>query len=313
MNMKDHVECYVAHKRSLGFRYEREERVLNPWATIAMSCGQDIICADTMNRWAQQASSINEARRRLAIGRRFALWLRTEDERHEIPHMECLGRRQRHTRAPILLSDDQIRGLMEAALQLSPAGSITPHTMYCIIGLIAVTGLRRAEACALQLSDITEDGLLVRETKFAKLRLVPVLDSTRDALQHYLGHRKNLGAASDNLFVLSRGKPINPSTLTGMFIKLARATGLRGGKGERGVTLHDLRVNQHSTVTHYQRPNMTHPQEGGTGGEVSDILFFSAKSKRRPSLIYSMQIIPVCLSIVARRKGVSATRRGGLN
>ena len=72
-------------------------------------------------------------------------------------------------------------------------------------------------------------------------------------------------------------------------------------------------VNRHSTMTHYQRPNMTHPQEGGTGGEVSEILFFSAKSKRRPSLIYSMQIIPVCLSIVARRKGVSATRRGGLN
>ena len=78
-------------------------------------------------------------------------------------------------------------------------------------------------------------------------------------------------------------------------------------------TFKDLTVNQHSTVTHYQRPNMTHPQEGGTGGEVSEILFFSAKSKRRPSLIYSMQIIPVCLSIVARRKGVSPTRRGGLN
>ena len=72
-------------------------------------------------------------------------------------------------------------------------------------------------------------------------------------------------------------------------------------------------VNRNSTVTHYQRPNMTHPQEGGTGGEVSETLFFSAKSKRRPSLIYPMQIIPVCLSIVARRKGVSATRRGGLN
>ena len=76
---------------------------------------------------------------------------------------------------------------------------------------------------------------------------------------------------------------------------------------------HRRTVNRHSTVTHYQRPNMTHSQEGGTGGEVSEILFFSAKSKRRPSLIYSMQIIPVCLSIVARRKGVSATRRGGLN
>ena len=58
---------------------------------------------------------------------------------------------------------------------------------------------------------------------------------------------------------------------------------------------------------------MTHCQESGTGEEVSEILFFSAKSKRRPCLIYSMQIIPVCLSIVARRKGVSATRRGGSN
>ena len=69
---------------------------------------------------------------------------------------------------------------------------------------------------------------MVRETKFAKSRLVPVLDSTRDALQHYLGHRKNLGAASDNLFVLSGSKSIGPNTLTGIFIKLARATGLRG-------------------------------------------------------------------------------------
>ena len=51
-------------------------------------------------------------------------------------------------------------------------------------------------------------------------------------------------------------------------------------------------VNRHSTVTHYKRPNMTHPQEGGTGGEVSEILFFSAKSKRRPSLIYSMRSSP---------------------
>ena len=75
----------------------------------------------------------------------------------------------------------------------------------------------------------------------------------------------------------------------------------------------DQPVNRHSTMTHYQRPTVTQLQEGGTGGEVSEILFFSAKSKRHPSLIYSMQIIPVCLSIVARRKGVSATRRGGLN
>ena len=89
--------------------------------------------------------------------------------------------------------------------------------------------------------------------------------------------------------------------------------GYRHRSNFRSATFLRLNVNRHSTVTHYQRPTVTQLQEGGTGGEVSEILFFSAKSKRRPSLIYSMQIIPVCLSIVARRKGVSATRRRGLN
>ena len=94
---------------------------------------------------------------------------------------------------------------------------------------------------------------------------------------------------------------------------VASPAALRHHPRQEPRALTRMRVNRHSTVTHYQRPNMTHLQEGGTGEEVSEILFFSAKSKRRPSLIYSMQIIPVCLSIVARRKGVSATRRGGSN
>ncbi|MDE2752586.1 MAG: tyrosine-type recombinase/integrase [Gemmatimonadota bacterium] len=241
MSMKDHVVRFVAHKRSLGCKYADEERLLLSWADAAMASGDDVIRADAMVQWARQTSSNKEARKRLAAGRRLALWLHAGDERHEIPHLECLGRTRREQRAPILLSDDQILMLIEAALQLPPAGSITPHTMHCIIGLIAVTGLRRTEACSLRLSDLTSDGLVVRKTKFGKSRLVPLSGSTRDALHRYLGRRKKLGAASDHLFVVSTGKPVSPNCLTRTFIKLARTTGLRGGKGEAGVTLRDLR------------------------------------------------------------------------
>ncbi len=241
MSMKDHVVRFVAHKRSLGCKYANEERLLLSWADAAMASGDDVIRADAMVQWARQTSSNKEARKRLAAGRRLALWLHAGDERHEIPHLECLGRTRREQRAPILLSDDQILMLIEAALQLPPAGSITPHTMHCIIGLIAVTGLRRTEACSLRLSDLTSDGLVVRKTKFGKSRLVPLSGSTRDALHRYLGRRKKLGAASDHLFVVSTGKPVSPNCLTHTFIKLARTTGLRGGKGEAGVTLRDLR------------------------------------------------------------------------
>ena len=241
MSMKQQVVRYIAHKRSLGRKYDNEERLLLSWADAAMACGEDIIRADAMIRWASQTSSNDEARKRLTIGRQFALWVQAEDERHEVPHLECLSRRRKRPRAPFLLSDAQIRTLMEAALQLPPAESITPHTMHCIIGLIAVTGLRRAEACALQTSDITKDGLVIRQTKFFKSRLVPMSESTRDALDHYLGLRRKLGGAGEHLFVLSTGKPISPDVLTGMFIKLVRTAGLRGGKGRPGVTLHDLR------------------------------------------------------------------------
>ena len=241
MSMKDNVARFVTHKRSLGCKFAEEERLLLSWADAAMASGDDVIRADTMVEWARQTSSNKEARKRLAAGRRLALWLRAEDGRHEVPHPECLGRSRKEQRAPVLLSDDQIRMLMEAALELPPAGSITPHTVHCIIGLVAVTGLRRTEACSLRLPDLAPDGLMVRKTKFGKSRLVPLSDSTRDALHRYLDRRKTLGAASDHLFVVSTGEPISPDRLTRSLIRLARATGLRGSKGEAGVTLRDLR------------------------------------------------------------------------
>ena len=241
MSLRDHVERFVAHKRSLGCKYENEESLLLSWADYATIRGEAIIHANSMIQWARQSSTNEHARKRLVIGCRFARWIRAEDGRHEVPHPECLGPHRIQRRVPFLLSDDQVRMLMDAALQLPPAGSITPYTIHFIIGLIAATGLRRSEACSLLLSDFTEDGLVIRDTKFGKSRLVPLSDCTRDALYRYLGHRKTLGVASDHMFMLRAGRQVNPSTLSQLFYKLARVTGLHGGKGERGVTLHDLR------------------------------------------------------------------------
>ena len=232
---------YLAHRRGPGCRLGSEEYLLRSWAAASMASGEDIVRADAMVRWSRRTSSGDQAHRRLAAGRRFAIWLRAEDGRHEVPHAECPGRVRNGRRAPILPDDDQIRTLMDAALELPPAGSITPHTMHCVIGLVAVTGLRRAEACALRLADVAEDGLVVRGTRFAKSRLVPVSESTRDALGRYLARRGKLGGNCDRVFVLSTGRPIGPATLTEPFRRTARAAGLRGGRGARGVTLHSLR------------------------------------------------------------------------
>ena len=241
MTLQAHVDRYVALKRHLGYKFVNNERILRSWAAWAMTRGDDLIVADTMLGWAGDASSSATAGKRLSVGRRFAVWLQAEDPRHEVPPKSVLGPTSRRRPAPYLLTNAEVRTLMAAALSLPPKGSITPHTWHCIIGLMATTGLRRCEACALRLTDITADGLVVRETKFQKSRLVPLHGSTVDALDRYLTIRRRCGAASEHLFVLSTGRAINPDIATGMFVKLARQVGLRGGPGEPGPRLHDLR------------------------------------------------------------------------
>ena len=72
-------------------------------------------------------------------------------------------------------------------------------------------------------------------------RLVPLHDSVRCAIDRYLGFRTRMGGLDNHLFVLSTSRPVSPHYLTSTFIKLAREVGVRGGPGEPGPRLHDLR------------------------------------------------------------------------
>ena len=241
MTMREQVERYLAFRRHQGYKLLNEERMLHDWADHAMARGDEFASAAAMIDWASGATSPATMHDRLSAVRCFAVWLHAEDERHEIPPRGAVGRRIKRRSVPHLLTRAQINRLMEAALSLPPVGSITPHTFRYMIGLMATTGLRRSEVCALRLTDITPDGLVIRQTKFRKSRLVSLHPSTRDALGSYLAIRTRTGGPDDHLFVLSTGGPPAPATVTDTFIRLARRTGLRGGPGEPGPRPHDLR------------------------------------------------------------------------
>lgn len=79
--------------------------------------------------------------------------------------------------APYLYSAEQIRALIDRARTLSTA--LVGHTLGTIIGLIAATGMRTAEALALNTGhvDTTQATILVRG-KGGTQRLLPVHSST---------------------------------------------------------------------------------------------------------------------------------------
>ena len=241
MTIIQHVEHYVTLKQTLGYKFATQERNLRTFASFAEQKGDRYLRKETILEWAAQAQSNKGSINRLRTVRAFAISMHAEDDRHEIPPADTFGRALKRRPVPFLLSRTQIERILEAARHVPPRASITPYTHRCIIGLLAATGMRVSEAVALQMSDITADGLVVRESKFRKSRLVPIHATTRDALKHYLSIRRLIGGPSGHLFVLSTGEPPDHATVSRAFLKLARQTGLRGAPGQRGPRLHDLR------------------------------------------------------------------------
>ena len=86
--------------------------------------------------------------------------------------------------APHIFHDQEVIDLLAVALQLGPSGSIRPATYETLFGLMTSTGLRVSEALHLRDADVDlKRGMLtIRQTKFAKSRLLPVHPITVAAL-----------------------------------------------------------------------------------------------------------------------------------
>src|SRR5215469_9044656 len=147
------------------------------------------------------APSPPQRRNRLSTVRRFAMALHAEDRCHELPPADAFGRGWFERRVPHVYRPDEIAALIKAAAELKPSGSIRPLMYATLFGLLAATGMRISEALALRLEDLTEDGLVIRETKFKKSRLLPLHETTRHALDRYLSVRNRLGTLHGAFFI----------------------------------------------------------------------------------------------------------------
>jgi len=167
--------------------------------------------------------------------------LHAEDERHEIPPQEAFGRHAPQRRPPFLFTPADVAALVRAARTLAPKRSLQPHTYSTLFGVLAATGLRISEALNLQLDEVRRDGLLVRNTKFGKSRLLPLHATTQERLESYLVRRRREAGACPFVFVSSRGGKLHPNTVRGVFRRLVYALGVAKATDKLRPRLHDLR------------------------------------------------------------------------
>jgi integrase len=233
------VETYLTMRRAVGFELLNADYLLRSFARFAAASCETNVRIATAIEWAGQSATVAQRDERLKTICRFVRYIRAEDDRHELPPSNHFGYRKTR-RMPHIYSNAEIRLLMGAALQLKPADALRPHSYAALIGLLAATGLRVSEALALQFSDITSDGLLIRKTKFQKTRLVPLHDTARIAVDRYVARRRKTRSNGNHVFIRDDGGPLPYWEVHATFLKLLKMSDLLPPTGRR-PRLHELR------------------------------------------------------------------------
>lgn len=239
--LNQHANDYIQLRQLGGFKFTQQEMHVRSFVRFAYKQGDSHIRADTAIEWAAQGTSADCREDRLRSIVAFARHCRIEDGTHELPptHVFSSGRHKRPV--AYTFSPDEIRQILAAALKLEPCASLRPLTYYTLFGLLASTGLRIGEAVRLRQDDITSDGLLIRETKFKKNRIVPIHPTTAGVLNQYLILRKQIGISSNQIFVGMNGQPLQQAWAQNAFRKVITAIGLDKARYGHCPRLHDLR------------------------------------------------------------------------
>jgi integrase len=248
--LRQAVQEYLSLRRSLGFKLEAAGKGLLDFVTFMEHHRTSYITTALALAWAQQPIDVQPTHwaQRLSFVRGFASHRSATDSRTQIPAQGLLPFQPRRAR-PYLYSDDEIRRLLHATLNLpcrGGASKLRPRTYYCLFGLLSVSGLRLGEARSLELHDVDLKAavLTIRSGKFGKSRLVPLHASTCKVLADYLARRQRHWAGrevSPYLFVSNWGNRLDSGEIHRTFYALSRQIGLRGISDHHGPRLHDMR------------------------------------------------------------------------
>ena len=245
--LQRHADDYLKLRRSLGFKLRLHEPLLAHFVEYLDAAGATTLTTELAVSFAQLPPDVQPIvwAHRLSMVRGFARYLQAIDPATEVPPDHVFAAHyQRPT--PYLWREGEVLDLMAEARRLRPP--LCALTYECFFGLLWATGMRIGETIGLQRGDVdlTRGVITVRQAKLGRSRLVPLQQSSTDALACYAGSRDRLcpRPGSQAFFVSSRGTALVPQVVLQVFHRLAVKTGLH--TETKRPRVHDLR---HSFAT----------------------------------------------------------------
>lgn len=255
MKLKALIAQYVAFRQSLGEHFESAASVLN---TFCRQLGQE---SDIGDVGAEQVTAFLAGtgpltrywHRKHGVLRGFYQYALSRGWVAESPLPTTVPKLPPRF-VPYIYSHDELHRLVQATTAYRKEHrKLEPHTLRAILLLLYGAGLRVSEAVALTLGDIDLPGALItlHNTKFDKIRLVPLGGDLNQTMAQYLLQRNAAGHSQRSdapCFVLRRGSGVSIQIVQHNFRRLCEYTGVRRTDGARyQPRLHDLR---HSFAVH---------------------------------------------------------------
>lgn len=235
---------YLRLRRAMGFKLERDERLLFQFASYLKSANTGTVTVEHVLAWAVMPGGAPEwhAARLRAI-RGFLHWAKPFDPDIEVPAAGLLTATSQRA-IPYLYTDRQIQILIEQAAPTPHRSVLKAATYSTLIGLLACTGMRIGEAIGADWDDLAEGVLTIADTKFGKTRLVPLhptavqaLIGYRQILRRELKHTLDTGA----LFVSTAGTRLLYKNVHFHFHRLTDEAGITARSTRCRPRIHDLR------------------------------------------------------------------------
>lgn len=241
-------EEFLAMKRSGGRDYRTQSAMLRRFdAYLSRNAGDpNDVDADIVARYLSEknhlaprgrANIVSLVWQALSYASRRGAGSSCPPERPRLPRRQILK--------PYIYAEDEIASLLRACGELGPKGSLRPHTMTTLVGLLVTTGMRVGEAMGLNLGDFDSGRhlLTIREGKFRKSRIVPLHPTTTEALARYQRVRQlaRPGSMADAPFFVSLlGRRPSHGAIKNAFDHSRRRAGIRRAGGQQ-PRIHDLR------------------------------------------------------------------------
>ena len=245
----DLLSDFVEFKRSMGYKYKKEEGILHLFSLFTVQAGinhpeltKDICILWCSKRPHEQYRPGLE--QRISCLRQFALYLVSIGYPTYIPINLNNTISRKTPYVAYVFSHEEMQRIIECSDEICPNRQSTMHlVMPVLIRLLHSTGLRILEALTLQIKhvDFSLACLTIENAKFDKDRLVPLSASMTDVLKQYCQVLHPACCPEEYLFSSITRQPYSHHSIYLRFRELLLKAGIpHAGRGN-GPRIHDIR------------------------------------------------------------------------